>query len=196
MKTLTTFILAVAALCISSCGSAFADSGTATLFDSASFVAPSQEASRLNATEAKSLAQIRANPQHKAVRLLTVNRSSLDSGVITLVTPEGKPFQYIGSKVENRFKADNGPSSGTPVDKITYSWTGASKTGALVISWDGDSFYGNWKEDGKTYVIASIAGGRFGFVTETAQPIEYQDKNPPPSPYPIKSIPPSALSAR
>jgi hypothetical protein len=169
MNRSCTLIGAIVALCVALCGSAFAAADGATLFNSASFMSQAQEKASLNASEAKSLAINRASSLFISVQPITLNRAALDTGVITLVTPNGKEFQYIGAKVQHNFQSDRGARAGF-FETTSYSWSGRSKTGWLTISWDEDSYYGTFHENFTTYGVFSLPGARFGVLSEFAHP--------------------------
>ena len=195
MKILTTSLLTIVALSFALCGCAFAAAAGATLFNAASFMIQAQEKGALTASEAKSLAAVRGNPNYRGAKLMTINRTSLESNVMSLVTPDGKVIQFIGATTEHKFRGDNGPNT-IQQDRTARSWSGKSKDGGnLTISWDDEAFFGQFNDAGKHYVVASVAGGRFGFVTETSTDVsELPDQNPPVPHEPIKPIPPAASS--
>jgi hypothetical protein len=155
MQNLLISFCGIIFLCASLCVTAVAADG-ARLFDSTSFVATDKESS-LSPEEAKHLTFLRGHPT-LIIRptLLSLNREALDSGIITVVTPEGKEFQYVGQKKLNEQDG-------------TYLWRGKSATGFIVISYGKDSLYGQFQEDGKMYSLQALSKGKFHVLGEMPQ---------------------------
>ncbi len=147
----------------------------ARAFDTTNFLSQAQERASMNATEIKHLTLIRSNPNLRNITPLTINRASLSSGLLTVVTPEGKQFQYVGTSTLANYKHGDGKKF---VDKSVQTWVGKSTTGGtLILAWDSEGYAGDFTEGGVVYRIASIQGGRFGFVAQTL-PMAEEDDTP------------------
>lgn len=150
MKTTIANFLAIVSLCTSLCGGAFAADG-ASLFRSSDLVPRAYEIN-LQRFETDRVAQLRQKKNNKSVTVIPLNRTALESTIVSVATPEGKSYQYIGAKVENSDKS--------------FTWIGKAEAGWLIVSWDSKTAHGEFLADGKTYVIQALVGGPNGVVFE------------------------------
>ena len=132
-------------------GGALADG--AKLFNSADMLARTREATTLSAAEAAHLGKLRAGRNVANAIVLSINRAALDTSVLTLVTPEGRQHQYVGSKA----------FGGEP---NSFTWAGTSSTGYCVIAYSDKGLSGSFHEDGKTFSLGTLEGGRFNIMFE------------------------------
>jgi hypothetical protein len=153
---LSIILMSIVSANLLSSGGALAADG-ARLFNAADFVGNAKETTSLNSTEVDNMSRMRSDKSLRSVTIVYINRAALDSSVITLVNPEGKEFQYVGTRKLNE------------VDK-SYTWSGKSATGIFVISYDANSTYGRFEEGGKVYLITSLKGARFHAVSEIITP--------------------------
>jgi len=109
--------------------------------------------------EAEQIAALRSSPSHLSVVVVVLNVRALDSGLITVTTPEGKSLTFEGAK-----SFDNQSNS--------YSWVGKSTlsrvegVGYASFSWSVSerSVHGSLRWNSKVYEIWKI--GRFGVLAE------------------------------
>jgi hypothetical protein len=142
-----------ALFCVSTaCNLASAADG-ARLFGSSDLVPNASESATLTAEERKELAALRRHTNlHKSITVVRLNRAALNSGVVTVVTPEGKELQYVGALGKNYDQS--------------FLWQGKSNHGNLDISYDEKALVGFLTDAGKMYQFRSLAGGRMYFISE------------------------------
>lgn len=140
--------------------SAFAQA--ARLFGVTDLVGKSVEASSLTEAERKELAGLRQHTAlYKTINIVRLNRAALGSGVVSVVTPDGKEFQYTGS-------------SGRNYDQ-THLWTGKSNHGTtLIIAYDEKALHGQFQEEGKAYQFQTLAAGRAYILAERSAVVMHE----------------------
>jgi hypothetical protein len=126
------------------------------LFGSADLVSKATEATSLTATENKELTTLRRHTAlYKSITVVRLNRAALSSGVVSIVSPEGREYSYIGTV-------------GRHYDQSSF-WQGKSKQGtALIISYTDRDLLGEFQEDGRAYQFRSLEGGRAYIIAELA----------------------------
>ena len=128
----------------------------AILYDLSNVVDQANESKVLNSTEIKSVEQFRKmSSLFKTATVMTINKVSLSSGLITLVLPvEGKQYQFVG-----RAKVGEGTK-----DTV---WSGKDKTGASVVIADDDQgTSGVLRDSGRIFQIYALPGKRFYVIVE------------------------------
>lgn len=141
---------------------AIADDG-ALLFDAGSALAPDQEATSLDAGEAKHLALLRTI--HKAPDSMSVlpplNLRALDGNFIAVVVPGGVRLRFTGKRTP------------VPGQKDHYVWSGsgessrALRNGGMAVAFSATkepSLVGSIRGGQKTYSVMGLAGGSSHYV--------------------------------
>lgn len=163
MKISISGVLCVASILL--CGNAIADG--ATLFDKTNF---SKGQLALGAEETKFAANLKSQKHLLNQTLISVNLTALQSGLITVMTFDGKQLQFVGARREGNARD---PTAG---------WTGKSSSGSpdyFVAGFDSEGLSAQFSDGAKTYQITSLPGGRLHVLSEVLrQPLV--EPTPPP----------------
>lgn len=128
----------------------------ASLFNATNFVTPANEANILNTEELKFVESFRKYPnKFKYLAVMTINKSSLGGGIVTLVVPpEGQQYQVIGQAQRMDRKND-------------VVWLGKGQRGtSFVFSEDDHGAYGRLSAAGRIFEIFALPGKRFYVMVE------------------------------
>lgn len=131
------------------------------LFDAGSALAPDQEATSLNAAEAKHLAFLRTI--HKSLDSMSVlpplNLRALNSNFIAVIVPGGARLRFTGKRAS------------VPEQKDNYVWSGKSPgapwRGQMTVAFSAakePSLVGSIRGGEKTYSVMGLAGDSRHYV--------------------------------
>jgi hypothetical protein len=150
---------AAALVAVFICGTTLA--AGARLYDKTDFVPQGSEASLLDAVEKVTVRTIRgATTVYKNVQLLKLNRASLGSGVVSLITPDGATHEFVGKARPE-----------TPgMRELGYArWYGESSSGGkLTVTYAvaGHDLVGILETTKTKYSIGNLPGGRYYTISE------------------------------
>jgi hypothetical protein len=122
----------------------------AILFSAGSIVANAKESEVLSPEERKILETMRgrrvgASRVYADMTVVRPNKTAFDSAVLTIITPKGKEFQYVGERKQ--------------LSNDKYIWQGKSRTGTLMAVVGDTGIYGEFNEDSRTYGFMSFGSG-------------------------------------
>ena len=136
----------------------YALAGDRALFTKSGYVPLSQEASVLDAAGRKQIAMWRESPTNLNVSVALAEPSALETGTLTLVTPDGASHRYVGTKVD---ATTRGGSPGY------FIWSGKSSSDVqnirdgfddAMFATNGQSVSGRFRARGRWFVVNSTTG--------------------------------------
>ena len=141
---------------------------SAKLFGPESLVSNAREKEVLSGEELKTLETLRAQKvgiirMYAEITVVKLNIAALESKVLTLITPRGKEFQYVGEKKDAPAEKPKGSTENQ------YIWYGRSATGTLIVGFADTStaVYGEFREENKMYGFMNLDRvARVGIVYE------------------------------
>ena len=152
---------------VSLLGGAWPAADGAALFGADSTVAESA----LDASETKDIATFKAEPErYKNLKVVRLSPALLDSSrLITVVTPDGKKLQFVGSKATP--PAETAPffADGKRYDMpYPSAWVGRSYTGMFTASYLPGGFSASFSDEGRRFSVQGLGtSNRYFLLMET-----------------------------